>query len=330
MPFPYPKYSAIRESRDSGWHKQILNQHKQYNKMATLKALKIRIGSVASSEKITGAMKMISSAKVHKNERALKQLLPFKNQIKSIMGHILESGDNFNSPLTQDREVHNVGVVVFGSDDGLCGAYNMNIFKSLLQEIAALRERYGKDVKITVFPIGKKIAAACRRLEKLSVDTQTFPGIDSKMEGETVNDFTHRLREMFLNGTLDLVEVVYMQFHSISRQVLTIDPLFPVSTTTLFEGAEAQDKGEENKLYLFEPDPNSIFNEVLPMFVLSTMQEITIENRASEQAARVMAMQAANDNAKKLQEELQLEFNKLRQQGITTELLDILGGQVER
>ncbi|MDE6770217.1 MAG: F0F1 ATP synthase subunit gamma, partial [Muribaculaceae bacterium] len=87
---------------------------------------------------------------------------------------------------------------------------------------------------------------------------------------------------------------------------------------------------EDNKLYIFEPDPNSIFNEVLPMFVLSTMQEITIENRASEQAARVMAMQAANDNAKKLLESLQLEYNKLRQQGITTELLDILGGQIGR
>lgn len=297
--------------------------------MATLKALKIRIGSVASSEKITGAMKMISSAKVHKNERALRQLLPFKNQIKSIMGHILESGDNFNSPLIQDREVMSVGIVAFGSDDGLCGAYNMNIFKKLLREIQTLREKHGKNLRITVFPIGKKMAAACRRLEKISVDTKAFPGVDSKMEGETVNDFTLRLRSMFLSGELDLVEVVYMQFRSISKQVLTVDPLFPVSTSTLFD-ASRQSKDEENKLYIFEPDPNSIFNEVLPMFVLSTMQEITIENRASEQAARVMAMQAANDNAKKLQEELQLEFNKLRQQGITTELLDILGGQVER
>lgn len=298
--------------------------------MATLKALKIRIGSVASSEKITGAMKMISSAKVHKNERALKQLLPFKNQIKSIMGHILEAGDNFNSPLTQDREVSTVGVVVFGTDDGLCGAYNVNIFKKVLQELAELRERYGEKVHIVVFPVGKKMAAACRRLSGLDMEVRSLPGVDSKMEGERVNDFTLRLREMFLNGTLDKVEVIYMKFHSISRQTLAIDPLFPVSTANLFDASEAADKKDDNKMYLFEPDPNSIFNEVLPMFVLSTMQEITIENRASEQAARVMAMQAANDNARKLLEGLQLEFNKLRQQGITTELLDILGGQVER
>lgn len=298
--------------------------------MATLKALKIRIGSVASSEKITGAMKMISSAKVHKNERALKQLLPFKNQIKSIMGHILEAGDNFNSPLTQEREVKSVGVVVFGSDDGLCGAYNVNIFKKVLQELADLRNRYGDDIRITVFPVGKKMTAACRRLGKSEVDVRSLPGVDSKMEGEAVNNFTHTLRELFLDGTLDRVEVVYMKFHSISRQSLAIDPLFPVSTSNLLGEQSESERKEDNKMYLFEPDPNSIFNEVLPMFVLSTMQEITIENRASEQAARVMAMQAANDNARKLQEELQLEFNKLRQQGITTELLDILGGQVDR
>ena len=113
-----------------------------------------------------------------------------------------------------------------------------------------------------------------------------------------------------------------------SKQRPQIETLFPVSPEVKSE--EGNDKKDDNKFYLFEPDPNSIFNAVLPMFVLSTMQEITIENRASEQAARVMAMQSANDNAKKLLESLQLEYNKLRQQAITTELLDILGGQTER
>ena len=112
-----------------------------------------------------------------------------------------------------------------------------------------------------------------------------------------------------------------------SRQRLTTDTLFPVSVEAVSEEAS---KVDANQLYIFEPDANSIFNEVLPMFVLSTMQEITIENRSSEQAARVMAMQSANDNAHKLLDQLQLEYNKLRQQSITTELLDIIGGQVER
>ncbi|MDE6338588.1 MAG: ATP synthase F1 subunit gamma [Muribaculaceae bacterium] len=295
--------------------------------MATLKELKIRIGSVASSEKITGAMKMISSAKVHKEEQSLRRLMPFKNQIKSIMGHILQTGENFNSPLIESREVKRAGVVVYGSDDGLCGAYNMNIFKGLLIEIDRISDKFGKDVEIVVYPVGKKIAKAVRNLANPKVKVEQLEGISSKMTGETVTEFTKSLRDSFLNGELDLVETVFMSFKSMSKQTLTVEQLFPVSEKMLVNETEGE---SDNQLYIFEPDANSIFNEVLPMFVMSTMQEITVQNRASEQAARVMAMQSANDNAKKLFDELQLEYNKLRQQGITTELLDILGGQVER
>lgn len=295
--------------------------------MATLKALKTRIGSVASSEKITGAMKMISSAKVHKNEMELKKLLPFKDQVKSIMGHLLDTDMDFNSPLINEREVKRVGVVVYGTDDGLCGAYNLNIFKRFLIEKTRLREKYGDNAEITIIPVGKKVAKACLKIKERNVRTLVMPGVDSKMESKAVNDFTHSLRSDFETGIYDLIEVVYMRFVSMSKQVATIDQLYPVSR----EAIEGEANGlKDHKFYLFEPDANSIFNEVLPMFVLSTMQEITIENRASEQAARVMAMQSANDNAKKLLETLQLEYNKLRQQGITTELLDILGGQIGR
>jgi F-type H+-transporting ATPase subunit gamma len=135
-----------------------------------------------------------------------------------------------------------------------------------------------------------------------------------------------QLQKSFLDGEVDKVSVVYMQFRSMSKQILTEDQLFPVDNNAI---AGNVSQSEDNKMYIFEPNPNRIFNQVLPMFVLSTMQEVTLENRASEQAARVMAMQSANDNAKKLLEELQLEYNKLRQQSITTELLDILGGQVQ-
>lgn len=296
--------------------------------MATLKALKTRIGSVSSSEKITGAMKMISSAKVHKNETELKKLLPFRNQVKSIMSHLLDTGTEFDSPLIEEREVKRIGIVVYGTDDGLCGAYNINIFKKLLIEMSQLRQKYGDNVEITLFPIGKKMAKACVRLGHEGVKTKDFPGVDSKMLPSTVNEFVHSLRDSFETGEIDLIEVVYMRFKSMSKQILTVEQLYPVSREAL-EGNNA-DNELADKLYLFEPDVNTIFNEVLPMFVLSTMQEVTIQNRASEQAARVMAMQSANDNAKKLLESLQLEYNKLRQQGITTELLDILGGQVER
>ena len=296
--------------------------------MATLKALRIRIGSVSSSEKITGAMKMISSAKVHKNEMELKRLLPFRRQVDSIMAHLLATGLEFNSPLITRRDVKHAAIVVFGSDDGLCGAYNINIFKYLLTRIRAVRDE-NPGAEITVIPVGKKIANAAKKLDLPNVSVESpGEGIDSKMLPEKVNEFTESLREKFSDGTLDLVQTVYMRFVSMSKQIPQTETLFPVSPE--IKNEEQQDKKDDNKFYLFEPDPDSIFNEVLPMFVLSTMQEITIENRSSEQAARVMAMQSANDNAKKLLEELQLEYNKLRQQAITTELLDILGGQTER
>lgn len=295
--------------------------------MATLRELKTRIGSVASTEKITGAMKMISSAKVHQNEQALRQLKPFKDKIKSIMGHILATDITFDSPLIQPRDVKRAAVVVFGSDDGLCGAYNVNILKGFLARIDQIRNTYGEDVEFDIYPVGKKMEKAVRRLHDSRFNIIIPDGVDSKMKGERVNSFTGSLRDAFIDGSIDMVEVVYMKYLSMSRQRLTSDTLFPVSEETL---AVETEKGNENQLYIFEPDPNSIFNQVLPMFVLSTMQEITIQNRSSEQAARVMAMQSANDNAKKLNEELQLEYNKLRQQSITTELLDILGGQVER
>ena len=295
--------------------------------MATLRELKTRIGSVASTEKITGAMKMIASAKVHQNEQSLRRLQPFKDQIKSVMGHILATGLEFNSPLIEPREVKRAAVVVYGSDDGLCGAYNVNIAKGLLLTLDEIRRNNGDDVEIDLYAVGQKMAKAVRKIKGMKLNVIVTEGVDSKMKGDKVTEFTTMLRDRFTAGEVDLVKVVYMRYFSMSRQRLTTDTLFPVSVEAVSEEAS---KVDANQLYIFEPDANSIFNEVLPMFVLSTMQEITIENRSSEQAARVMAMQSANDNAHKLLDQLQLEYNKLRQQSITTELLDIIGGQVER
>ena len=296
--------------------------------MATLRELKTRIGSVASSEKITGAMKMISSAKVHKFEASLKQLVPYREKIKSIMAHIIQSGSDFSSPLIETRhEVKKIALAVYGSDDGLCGAYNINIFKAMLAELKQLQAKYGPSVEICIYPIGQKMAKAVSKIAGHHIKVILTDGVNSKMEAEKVNEFTHMLREKFSEGEYDLVCVEYMKYYSMSRQRATFETLFPISGDTLIESS---DKMASTGMCIFEPDANSIFNAVLPMFVLSSMQEITIQNRASEQAARVMAMQSANDNAKKLLEGLQLEYNKLRQENITSELLDILGGQVER
>ncbi|MBO4945086.1 MAG: F0F1 ATP synthase subunit gamma, partial [Muribaculaceae bacterium] len=132
--------------------------------MATLRELKGRIGSVASSEKITGAMKMISSAKMHKAELALRRLKPYRSQIESIIGNLLSADAQFTSPLLEARPVGKIAIVVYGSDDGLCGAYNINIFKQLLQRLHEYRKNFGDNVAVTVLPIGKKMAKAVSKL----------------------------------------------------------------------------------------------------------------------------------------------------------------------
>lgn len=293
--------------------------------MATLRELKGRIGSVASSEKITGAMKMISSAKMHKAELALKRLLPFRGQIETILGNLLSADAEFSSPLTEPRDVKTVGLVVLGSDDGLCGAYNVNIFKAVLNRLEDYRRIYGNGVEVVIYPVGRKMEKATRKIAGPLLKIEAIEGVNSKTEGTGVKNFMELLRDNFTSGMLDRVDVMYMNFQSVSRQRLRADQLLPIIP-------ESFSKGNDKPLcrpYIFEPDASSIFKAVLPLYLLSMMQEIFVENRASEQAARIMAMQSANDNAKKLLEQLQLEFNKLRQQSITTELLDILGGQVK-
>ncbi|GFI67437.1 ATP synthase F1 subunit gamma [Muribaculum intestinale] len=292
--------------------------------MATLRELKGRIGSVKSSEKITGAMKMISSAKMHKAEQSLRRLLPFRGQIETIMGNLLSADAEFSSPLTLTRDVTRAGIAVWGSDDGLCGAYNINIFKGLLLRINQLRERYGASLEITLYPVGNKMVKATRKLSGNGITVEVIGDIHAKSDGEAVKAFTSALQQKFLDGDIDMLDLLYMNFKSMSRQTLRNEQLLPVVHETLTANAVTV----QCRPYIFEPDANTIFNSVLPLFILAVVQEIFTENVASEQAARIMAMQSANDNAKKLLEQLQLEYNKLRQQAITSELLDILGGQV--
>lgn len=293
--------------------------------MSTLRELKGRIGSVASSEKITGAMKMISSAKMHKAEAALRRQLPYRRQIETVIGNLLSSDAPFSSPLIESREVKNVCIVVWGSDDGLCGAYNVNIFKQLSAHISSLREKYGRQTAFSVIAIGKKMLKAAVKLGSATVEVRSEVGVDSKTDGEAVKNFLVSLTNDFLGGKHDVVDLLYMHFKSVSRQVPVLEQLLPVDASAL---KKADGKAVRIRPYIFEPDVDTIFRSILPLYMLSTMQEVFTENRASEQAARIMAMQSANDNAKKLLEQLQLEYNKLRQQSITTELLDILGGQV--
>ena len=289
--------------------------------MPTLRELKGRIGSVASSEKITGAMKMITNKKMHKAELALGKIVPFKSQLQTIMSNLIATDAEYTSVLTEIRTINTVAIVVLGSDDGMCGAYNINIFKDLLNHIRSLKKHFSANV--IIYPVGKKIAKA---VGKLNIDgvSVVAAGVSPKADLTEVKRLTELLRDDFVASKIDKVEIFGMEYISAGKQKLKVSQLLPVASEAFGT------VGESNKPYLFEPDANTIYNSILPLYINSLMQESFLQNVASEQAARVMAMQSANDNAGKLLDELKLEFNKLRQQGITTELLDILGGQVEK
>lgn len=279
---------------------------------------------MASSEKITGAMKMISSAKMHKAEGALRRLQPYRSAIETIIANLLSADVPFTSPLVEERPLQRVTLVVLGSDDGLCGAYNVNLAKFVETHIDQLFANHGADITIDIVAVGKKMAKACQRLARANVYVIESTEVNSKSEGDQVKSFEANLRNQFLNGDTDCVEILYMHFRSAGKQVATADKFLPLSPANF-----STDKATATvRPYFFEPNAADIFAGVLPMYLLSMAQEVFIENRASEQAARVMAMQSANDNAKKLLDQLRLEYNKLRQQSITTELLDIVGGQV--
>ena len=292
--------------------------------MSTLRELKTRIGSVASTQKTTSAMKMISSSKMRKATGQLQRLSPYRHMVQHVISHLLVTDQQFDSPLIAEREVQRVALVVFGSDDGLCGGFNVNIFKQLLVTIDEVRRQYGDQVGITVVPVGKKMAKAVDKIGGVQVERVA---LNTRSGSEDLYAFTDLMKTRFLEHTFDRVEMLYMHFISSGKQVFTREQLLPVSYQGL---ADNVDPRAANSPCLFEPDANTIFNTVLPLHVKSMLQDVFIQSAASEQSARVMAMQAASDNAKELLDELQLEYNKLRQQGITTELLDILGGQVER
>lgn len=292
--------------------------------MATLRELKGRIGSVASTEKITGAMKMISSAKMRKAEQALRKLVPFRAGIQGIIANLLASDAEFTSPLTEVREVRRLAVVVFGSDDGLCGAYNANLFKFVQAHVEEERAELGEGLPVEIHAVGAKMLKAAGRMAGVEgVEVSQPEGVDSKTEGDAVKALLEELMSRYLKGEIDRVELAYMHYHSAGRQRPVAEQLLPVDPAALTGNADLA----TGRPYIYEPDAATIFRTLLPMHLLSSLQEAFAENRASEQAARVMAMQAASDNARKLLEQLQLEYNKLRQQSITTELLDIVGGQ---
>jgi F-type H+-transporting ATPase subunit gamma len=282
--------------------------------------LKDRIGSVNSSQKITGAMKMIASARLRKAENALNQTRPYLEGLQRVLARVATRESDYLSPLATPRDPRRVAFVIFGSDDGLCGSFNVMLYKKLLEAIDA---HPGAET-IQVHAIGRKIQAEVKKNNNIQ-NIPPPPGITPKNHAPAMLTLADNLIRQYLNREIDRVEIIYAHYKSIGTQIMTRLPFLPWQNNG---DAQPAANGHASD-YIHEPDPATIIEMLYPLVLRATLLRALLENQISEQAARILSMQMANDNATKLLKTLQLEFNKLRQQNITAELLDIAGGAIE-
>lgn len=290
--------------------------------MATTRELKGRINSIHSSQKITGAMKMIASARLRKAENALYNTRPYLEEVQRLLDRITQQDCEYASPLGEVRKLQRVGLIVFGSDDGLCGSFNLLLYKKFLETLTEYQT--GLEEPVMVYPIGRKIRTEVRKTPGVTI--MDIPEQFSQREyNKGILMMADQLIDFFLSGKIDRIEVIYVHFKSIGTQEVKRMQLLP------WKGEVPKELSEDelNKIYIYEPDCATILELLYPLAIRSNLLQTLLENQASEQAARILSMQMANDNAIKLLKDLQLEYNKLRQQVITAELLDIAGGSVE-
>ena len=286
--------------------------------MASLKEVKGRIATVNNTRKITSAMKMVASAKLHKAQGAITNLLPYEERLRNLFAHFMQGGE-VTSPYVISREVKRVALVVFSSNSSLCGGFNANVIKHATQWLDS-HQHLGKE-NILVYPVGKKIADA---ITKLGYTVQgDFQEMANHPNFSDASSLALQLMELFVKGEVDQVEILYNHFKSTASQILTHEVYlpFPLAMESSTEAHEATD-------YILEPSREELLTLLLPKVLRLKFYAILLDSNASEHAARTMAMQIATDNADDLLQELTLMYNKTRQQAITNELLDIVGGSM--
>lgn len=289
--------------------------------MATLKEIKSRIQSVKSTQKITSAMKMVSSAKLRKAQKQIESFYPYEQKLTQILSNFLSAEEESSSVYAEQREVKRVALVAFSSNSSLCGSFNSNIAKKLALAV----EKYnhlGKE-NIMIFPIGKKVSQAVKKMG-FAVE-EIFDEMINKPSYQPAQELAGRLMEMFDNKEIDRVELIYYHFKNKSSQVLTESAFLPIELKN-FQTLQTDNKVQIHQNYLVEPDRLSVMSVLIPKVIRLKLYTALLDSSASEHAARTIAMQIATDNADDLLQELNLQYNKSRQQAITNELLDIIGG----
>lgn len=282
--------------------------------MASLKEIKVRIASIQNTQKITSAMKMVSSAKLHHAQAIVEPMLAYEERLTAILHSILSTECETDLPYALKREVKQVAIVAFSSNTGLCGAFNSNIGK----ELSARIQRYEADkISVLLYPVGKKIADELHKAE-YHTDNR-FVAIGDTPSYPEASRLAVTLMDLFTSGQADRVELLYHHYKNRAVQELTNQTFLPVTFPEIKSGEVTTD-------YLLEPSPDHLLNLLLPKVLNLNLYTVLLDTSTAEHAARMLAMQTANDNANDLIQQLTLQYNKTRQQTITNELLDIMGG----
>ena len=298
--------------------------------MASLKEVKTRINSVKSTRKITSAMKMVASAKLHKAQGAIENMLPYQKKLNKILTNFLSADLPIESPYVQEREVKRVAIVVFSSNTSLCGAFNANVIKMMMQTIGEFRT-LGQD-NILIFPVGKKVDEAAKRMG--FKPQEVSPTLSDKPTYQEAAELAHRLMDLYVAGEVDRVEIIYHHFKSMGVQILLRETYLPINLTNVVSEEDRENKEEvqDNEIandYIIEPNAEELIASLIPTVLSQKIFTAAVDSNASEHAARTLAMQVATDNANELIQDLTKQYNKSRQQAITNELLDIVGGSMK-
>ncbi len=299
--------------------------------MASLKEVKNRISSVKSTRQITSAMKMVASAKLHKAQDRVLSMYPYQQKLNEILVNFMGNDLSVQSPYTEVRPVTKVAVLAFSSNSSLCGAFNLNVVKTLERTLDEYRSLKKEDVLI--YPVGRKIEETVR---KMGYTPQgSYQAMADKPSFTEAYKLAGQLMDEFAAGHVDRVELIYHHFKSMGTQVLTREPFLPIDLNKIRQEVQkniaenVKDFPTYNQDYIVEPSAEELIVALLPKVLCQKIFTVLQDSNASEHAARTIAMQTATDNANELIQDLTKQYNKGRQQAITNELLDIIGGSMK-
>ena len=283
--------------------------------MAGAKEIRTKIASAKNTQKITSAMKMVAASKMRKAQEKMSQSRPYSKGLRNIIDHIASSHSEFHHPFMIKRDVKNVGFIVVSTDRGLCGGLNINLFRTVLLKMKEFSEQ-GIGIKVVL--LGSK-AAGYFNHSNIQVMAQ-HAGFGDDPQPDKLVGAIKVMTDAFLNGEVDEIYLSCNSFKNTMVQTPLVGKLLPL------EPNKENESSKRHWDYLYEPEPESILKVVLDRYIMQMVYQAVLENLASEQAARMVAMKAATDNAEALVSDLQLEYNKARQAGITMELNDIVSG----